>query len=82
MGLRPSSLPPLLPENEQIASQKSFEDFVIEEMSAGICTILIFDGTDGCFDCRLSSTSGVMLHNMSYDATLWTAAGTSLVVRY
>ena len=43
-----------------------------------IGTISIFDGAVGCLDCRLSSTSGVMSHNVSSDATVRTAAGTSL----
>ena len=37
----------------------------------------IFDGAGGCLDRRLSRTSGVMLHNISSDATARTAAGTS-----
>ena len=39
--------------------------------------ISIFDGAGGCLDRRLSSTSGVMSHNMSSDATARTAARTS-----
>ena len=42
--------------------------------------ILVFDGAGGCLDCILSSTSGVMSHNMSSDATALTAAGTSLTI--
>ena len=38
----------------------------------------IFDGTDVCLDCSLSSSSGVMSHNMSSDANARIAAGTSL----
>ena len=51
---------------------------VIEGMSVGIGIIAIFDGAGGCLDCRLSSTSGVMSHIMSSDATVRTAAGTLL----
>ena len=44
----------------------------------GIGVISIFDGA-GCYlDCRLLSTSGVMSHNMSSDATVRTAAGKPL----
>ena len=39
MGLRPSTPPPLLPENERIASRISCEDDVIEGMSVGIFNI-------------------------------------------
>ena len=38
--------------------------------------ISMFDEAGGCLNCRLSSTSGVMSHNMSSDATARTAAGT------
>ena len=38
--------------------------------------ISIFDGAGGCLDRRLLSTSGVMSHIMSSDATARTAAGT------
>ena len=78
MGLRPSTPPRLLPENERIASRISWEDVFIKGMSVGIGMISIFDEAGGCLDCRLSSTSGVMLHRMSSDATARTAAGTSL----
>ena len=44
--------------------------------------ISIFHGAGGCLDCRLSSTSGVMSHNMSSDATARTAAGTSLTDKW
>ena len=73
MGLRPSSPPPLLPVNERIASRISREDVVIYGISVGIGMTSIFDGADVCLDCRLSSTSGVMSHNMSSDATVRTA---------
>ena len=69
IGLRPSTPPPLLPENERIASQMSSEDVVIEGMSVGIGMISIFDGAGECLDRRLSSTSGVMSHNMSSDSS-------------
>ena len=70
MGLRPSTLPLLLSENEQIASQMFWEDVIIERLFAGIGMILMLDGAGGCFDCGLSSTSGVISHNMSSDATV------------
>ena len=79
MDLRPSTSPPLLPENEEITSQISWEDVVVEGMSVGIGMFPIFDGAGGWLDCRLSSTSGVMSHNMSSDATARRVAGTSLV---
>ena len=82
MGLRPSTPPPLLPENERIASRMSLEYVVIEGMSVGTGMISIFDGAGGYLDCRLSSTSGVMSHNMSSDATARTAAGTSLADKW
>ena len=82
MGLRPTTPPPLLPENERIASRISWEDVVIEGMFVGIGMISIFYGAGGCLDCRLSSTSGVMLHNMSSDATARTAAATSLTDKW
>ena len=44
--------------------------------------ISIFDGVGGCLDCRLSSTSGVMSHDTSSDATVRTAAGTSLADKW
>ena len=44
--------------------------------------ISIFVGSGGCFDCRLSSTSGVMSHNMSSDATARAAAGISLADKW
>ena len=44
--------------------------------------ISIFDEAGGYLDCRLSSTSGVMSHNMSSDATARTAAGTSLADKW
>ena len=48
----------------------------------GIGIILIFDWAGGCLDCRLSSTSGVMSHNMPFDATARTAAGTSFADKW
>ena len=54
----------------------------MEGMSVGIGMISIFDGTGGCLDCRLSSTSGVMSHTMSSDATARTAAGTSFTDKW
>ena len=44
--------------------------------------ISIFVGAGGCLDCRLSSTSGVMSHYMSSDATTRKAAGTSLTDKW
>ena len=46
----------------------------------GVGMISIFDGAGGCLDYRLSSTSGVMSHNMSSEATVRTAAGTAKVI--
>ena len=40
--------------------------------------VLMFSGAGGCLDCSLSSTSEVMSRNVSSDATVWTAAGTSI----
>ena len=51
-------------------------------MSAGTGMITIFDGAGGRLDCRLSSTSGVMSHDMSSDTTVRTAAGTSLADKW
>ena len=51
-------------------------------MFVGIGIISIFGGAGGCFDCRLSSTSGVMSHNMSSYATARTAAGTLLTDKW
>ena len=42
----------------------------------------IFDGAGEPLNCRLSSTSGVLSHNMSSDATVRTAAGTSLTDKW
>ena len=42
----------------------------------------IFDGAGGCLDRRLSSTSGIMSHNMSSDDTARTAAGTSFTDKW
>ena len=44
--------------------------------------ISIFDRAGECLDHRLSSTSGVMSHNMSPDATARTAAGTSFTDKW
>ena len=44
--------------------------------------ISIFDVAGGCLECRLSSTSGVMSHNMSSDATARTAAATLLTDKW
>ena len=54
----------------------------MEGISVGIGMTSIFDGTDVCLDCRLSSTSGVMSHNVSSDATVLTAAVTSLTDKW
>ena len=40
--------------------------------------ISIFRRSGGCLDCRHSCASGVMSHNVSSDATVWTAAGSSI----
>ena len=44
--------------------------------------ISILYGAGGCLDCRPSSTSGEVSHNMSSDATARTAAGTSLTDKW
>ena len=69
----------MLPDKERIASRISWEDAFIEEMSAGIDKISMFDRVDRCFDGRLSSTSEVTSHNVSLDATVHTTAVTSLI---
>ena len=77
MGLRPSTLPRCCQRTNELLLK-----YLQRMLSVGIGTISIFDGACGCLDCRLSSTSGVMSHNMSSDATVRTAAGTSLTDKW
>ena len=54
----------------------------MERMSEGIGMISMLNGVGRCFDCRRTSTSRVMSYNMSSDATVRTAAGTSLADKW
>ena len=76
MDIRRSTPSPLLPENKRIASRIYRKDVVVEGMSVGIDMISIFYGAGECLECRRTSTSGIMSHNMPLNATVRTAAGT------